>query len=288
MSDSNLPINVSIRRSKEITERVPEDVTRAKAHAWLDVISPVTEWAGLKGDALRHKRELMRLEQEVSLSRLGEKLKERLEGEAITPITPKVLIPALEKASLENPDSEMIERWANLLAEEALNPSDDTRTCVSILSELGVNEAEILDGIQRRLAENDLWAEDKVEMRYATISTFLKEKYGDFQSNIKRHYDGELSIEELNAALGSLLDKAPVWIYSFRLSLSPSDSKEMSVMFNADQQVALDILEYRNLIRKQEYMELLGARPLLTIRWFDLTSLGIRFLKKVSRRQNSV
>jgi hypothetical protein len=43
-------------RKKKIMEVVPPDVTRAKTGAWLDLISPLTEWAGLKGDELRFKR----------------------------------------------------------------------------------------------------------------------------------------------------------------------------------------------------------------------------------------
>jgi hypothetical protein len=37
-------------RKRTITEVIPPDVTRAKASDWLDLISPLTEWAGLKGD----------------------------------------------------------------------------------------------------------------------------------------------------------------------------------------------------------------------------------------------
>jgi hypothetical protein len=33
--------------SKKVTQEIPEDVTRARSWAWLDLISPLTEWAGL-------------------------------------------------------------------------------------------------------------------------------------------------------------------------------------------------------------------------------------------------
>lgn len=48
-------------RKKSITEVIPPDVTRAKAGRWLDLISPITEWAGLKGDALRFRRAQLRI-----------------------------------------------------------------------------------------------------------------------------------------------------------------------------------------------------------------------------------
>jgi hypothetical protein len=282
MGDDNLPINVSFNRSKKITEHIPEDAARAKVHAWLDVISPITEWAGLKGDALRRKRELMRLEQEASLVALGQKLKEKLEGKTITPLAPKVLIPSLEKASLEPPDSEMIAKWANLLAAEALDPSDDARTCVSIFGELGHYEAEIMDSIQKRLVASDLWDQEKFNQRYSAIRQFMKDNYDGLRTIVERHGAGELSDEDLNPLLGPILEKSPAWVFSLRMRKSKDDQQSLSLPFSEDQRVAVDILEYRNLIVRREYMELLRGVSLLTIDWFDLTNLGFRFLKKVS------
>ena len=63
---SGLPIKIAatakleVRKSikKSIKETVPEDVTRAKAGAWLDVFKSLTQWTGLKGDEFEHKRRL--------------------------------------------------------------------------------------------------------------------------------------------------------------------------------------------------------------------------------------
>ena len=65
-------------RKRIIQESVPADVTRAKATARLDLISPLTEWAGLKGDELRQKRVQLRLQREDVLTRIGEKCTKRL------------------------------------------------------------------------------------------------------------------------------------------------------------------------------------------------------------------
>lgn len=62
---------------KKVTEVVPEDITRAKAASWLDLISPLTEWAGLKGDQLRSKRDILRLQQEETLARIAEVIKSK-------------------------------------------------------------------------------------------------------------------------------------------------------------------------------------------------------------------
>ena len=42
---------VEYSRKTNITAVVPEDVTLANAGAWLDLISPITQWAGLRDHA---------------------------------------------------------------------------------------------------------------------------------------------------------------------------------------------------------------------------------------------
>src|SRR5208282_5170049 len=86
------------------------------------------------------------------------------------------LLPALEKASLEEPGSEFIERWANLLASAATDPGDDIQTCGSILAELGHNEAELLNKIQEKLVRAQLWP-DNLEKRQTKNLEYLKEIY---------------------------------------------------------------------------------------------------------------
>jgi len=84
--------------NKNITQNIPEDVTREKAGAWLDLISPFTRWAGLKGDALQHKREILRLQQEETLAVIALKMRQRLSKEAgrLSPIPLKFMVPFLE------------------------------------------------------------------------------------------------------------------------------------------------------------------------------------------------
>ncbi|MGY3588694.1 hypothetical protein ACVIGB_002348 [Bradyrhizobium sp. USDA 4341] len=67
-------VRATYQRKHTTTAIVPADVTRAKAGAWIDLISPITEWAALRGDALRHKRELLRIQQEETLLNLAQKI----------------------------------------------------------------------------------------------------------------------------------------------------------------------------------------------------------------------
>jgi hypothetical protein len=135
------------QRKHSTTEVIPPDVTRAKAGAWLDFISPITEWAGLKGDELRSKRALFRVQQEETLLRVAEAVRKRIDGKQIKPVPPKILVPALEKASLEDPsDDAMIQRWAELLASASQDVAIQPRF-VGILGELAGRQAACLETI---------------------------------------------------------------------------------------------------------------------------------------------
>jgi hypothetical protein len=139
---------VSFERKKLITENVPEDVSRAKAGAWLTLLSPITEWAGLKGDALNFKRKLLRVQQEETLVRIASRVREKLaDGEITRHVPRKILIPAIEKASLEEVDDDvMVDRWASLLASAAQDVKVQPRF-VGILEELSGAQAECLERV---------------------------------------------------------------------------------------------------------------------------------------------
>jgi len=152
---------VSYSRKKITTEVIPPDVTRAKAGSWLSLISPITEWAGLKGDALKYRRQQLRIQQEDSLLRLASKLRHKMAGHKVLhPVPAKLLVPALEKASLEDSsDDVMIDRWANLLASAAQDVPVQPRF-VGILGELAGSQAECLERIAFNHADDELPRKD--------------------------------------------------------------------------------------------------------------------------------
>jgi hypothetical protein len=126
-------------RKKTTTETIPPDVTRAKTSAWLDLISPLTEWAGLKGDELRSKRILLRLQREDILDEIVERARKKLGNlAALKPIPNKFLVPFLEQASLEDPESSLIDMWASLLSSAAQHFSSYHTHFVSIISQLSL------------------------------------------------------------------------------------------------------------------------------------------------------
>jgi hypothetical protein len=292
---SLIPIKVNVEHKKEITQVVPEDVTRARNSAWLDIISPITEWAGLKGDTLRHKRDLMRLEQEASLLVLSQKLRQRLDGQTITPIPTKQLIPALEKASLEPPDSEFLDQWANLLASAAKLPGDDVSICTSILSEIGPNEATLLEVAKKRLADTGLWPEHVERNRQMAWREFIAGEYEALGNSLADNYEGKLDGAALSLKLADVAKRSPYLITSYQYGAVGGGTSSFSSDFSERQFVAIDVLKYRNLMVTENYFEVLDLRRVrnrpfrgtVTVNYFYLTHLAIAFLRRVSDANSS-
>jgi hypothetical protein len=133
---------------KSIQEVIPEDVTRAKAGAWLTLISPITEWAGLKGDELAHKRALLRLQREEALAEIANRVQTRLSTFSPRSRVPaKFLVPFLEKASLEEPNSELVDLWANLLVSAAEEYNPHYVHFASIISQMSARQAQIFTDV---------------------------------------------------------------------------------------------------------------------------------------------
>jgi hypothetical protein len=147
---------VKYAREKKITEHVPEDVTRAKASAWLDLISPLTEWAGLKGDELRHKRGILRIQREESLRVLASQALAKAHASEldIKPLPAKTFVPLLEKASLEEPDSELLSWWSSLLASASTTELGRHPIFSDILAKLTVDEVKELEKLWEGLDVN--------------------------------------------------------------------------------------------------------------------------------------
>jgi hypothetical protein len=139
------------QRKHSTTEVIPPDVTRAKTGAWLDLISPMTEWAGLKGDQIRHKREMLRIQREDVLSKIAMRAQSvlRESKEPIKKIPVKFLVPFLEKASLEDLESEIIDTWTTLLASAATQYDPHMVRFCTILSEIGAREVQFLNRLCR-------------------------------------------------------------------------------------------------------------------------------------------
>ncbi len=126
----------------EVKTEIPPESSGRLVDALADIIRPFSEKRGLRADLIRLQRE------EVAIA-IALKAVERLRITGSTPhsIPNKILVPMLEKASLEEPNSELIDRWANLLASTACSPHIKAVTFADVLSQIGGDEAQLLDRI---------------------------------------------------------------------------------------------------------------------------------------------
>jgi Abortive infection alpha len=145
-AEAKLAATYAVR--KNIKEVIPSDVTRAKVASWLDLISPLTERAGLKGDQLRLKRDILRLHREETLSRIASSI--RAKGPinlGKSKVPNKFIVNFLERASLEDPDDELVEFWSNLLISAAEDYNPYHIHFINIISQLSSKQAKLVESI---------------------------------------------------------------------------------------------------------------------------------------------
>jgi hypothetical protein len=141
---ASVNIGLTARASLEakVSAEIPPPSAGRLVDALTDLFRPFSERRGLRADQIR-------LQREDVLFEIAKKARRRLEieNQPILPLPNKVLIPFLEKASLEEPDSLLIDRWSDLLASCASHPESAHPRFVQILSELTKDEAQLLKDI---------------------------------------------------------------------------------------------------------------------------------------------
>lgn len=218
MNESCSPkINVDVGASAklEVKTEIPPEASGNALNALVDVFRPFTEARGLKADQIR-------LQREDVLFEIAKKARERLaiENGEHHPLPNKFLIPFMEKASLENIGSELIDRWADLLAGGSSEPNKAHPRFVQILSELTSNEVNVL----RQLA---LHAHNKNNNGYSEFydnplnfePKILKDQINkwleEFPTDVEHHLNQDHYLREL---IVSLLE------YLLKVFCSPSVS----------------------------------------------------------------
>jgi hypothetical protein len=267
---------VSYARKKNTLEVIPPDVTRAKANAWLDLISPLTEWAGLKGDELRLKRMQLRLQREDVLSKIVESASDKIKDEQVkTPIPNKFLIPFLEQASLEDLDSALIEMWANLLASAATKFSSHHVHFVSIISQLSPKQGIILKSlIATDSAHQCELGLDNIGMYFAT---------GRIRKTIENKASKVTTDADFYDALDQLLYHVNVTVVGIKheniktrafYTATPDYSD-----YRDENEIDYSILEAVGLIRRVETDFFDVSKWAISVTYYHLTELGFYFAK---------
>lgn len=148
-------ITASANAKLELKGRIPKKSLGRIADAIADAFSPFTEARGLRGDLLRLQREEVLLE----IARRA-KLRADLSDETRTAIPTKFMIPFLERASLEDIESELVDWWASLLAAAVSDVGIQHPIFPEILSRITPAEAKALNMISGQASRNELKQEE--------------------------------------------------------------------------------------------------------------------------------
>jgi hypothetical protein len=274
---------LSLSRKKNVTEVIPPDVTRAKAGAWLDLVSPLTEWAGLKGDQLRHKRDILRLQREDVLLRIAQKAKQEIEreGKPIEAVPNKFLIPFLEQASLEDPDSGLVDLWASLLASASTNFKPYHIHFVSLISRLSGEQGKIFQSMLKTESANDLeLAVDFIGLWYEahSIKRYMSRQLSDLEKRLEEPLSSEnladMIVEKMKLPAVSIVHSA----FEDERTNDYFDVDFSYMTYNDEQEIDYSILEALGLVRRvdTDFFTVSNHWSMVLV-YYHLTTLGWHF-----------
>lgn len=140
--DPQPPVSIKVSAKAEFKGEVSTRVADRAVEALVDVISPFTEGLGLVGDNIRAHR------YDVAI-KIAQRAQELAVEKNILVLPPplKFTVPFLEKASIEDPDSELSELWARLLLDASNEFQGIQLTYIQILSEISSAEAIFLANV---------------------------------------------------------------------------------------------------------------------------------------------
>jgi Abortive infection alpha len=265
--DKKAPVQVDIglRASAELKAEVPSKSVGRLVDALTDAIRPFTEARGLRADQIR-------LQREDVLIQIAEKARNRAatEGSQLLPVPPKMLVPFLEKASLEIDDEELKERWASLLLAASTAYESLLLSFVDILSRISSQEAKLLEEVYDGTKDIPMdGAKDYIESNRIRVETNCRKLNTvvirrDQHEKLFRDF-----VAETPLTLGRILGGNT---RSQRDSIQHQNypSEQRGTYFDS-----VSILERERLVQLQT------ASPEginIRVRYFDITYLGIKFL----------
>lgn len=297
MSSSNngpnvaVDVGLSARASIEatISTEIPAQSTGRLVDAFTDIIRPFTERRGLKADLIRLQREEVAIE-------IAKRARHRLNIENVipSPVPPKFLVPFFEKASLEDIDGFLIDRWTDLLVSASGQPRNAHPRFVQILSELDTVAATLLHDIALYKESNikDL----KPQLDHYAFSG-LPEGLRTLTENIQLVNDNPVvkcrelacKIMCLMSGPGSsvadilIIHKANDNDHHFASFDMPQNSRQPANIRTGQNKLYIDILCSLHLLNHYNAMPLRPEFERIEISYVQLTPLGVEFLRKCDR-----
>lgn len=282
------PVKIELGASAklEVRTEVPSASTGRLLDAIVDAIRPFTEGRGLRADQIR-------LQREDVLLKIALRAAERraAEGVFVREIEGKVLIPLLEKASLESSDDAfMIDRWACLLnsaGSQGINPR-----YVQMLSELTGDQARVFehlckngsnlhgDSEKRPKHLDDAWISFSPVNIKRSINSSIEEADFVVPDDLDSFY--EWLIELTNHPGCILIDAVVSWGEN-EISSIPVDENPIAHPAN---DIHLEILKSLGLASYEEIEIEVPIASILNVSYYRVTGLGAAFFAACTPAQS--
>jgi hypothetical protein len=230
------------------------------AHALADLLSPLTEGAGVLGDSLR----LRRVQSAIRSLQAAHAAAEA-SGLPLKPVAPKFLVQWLEHASLEDEQNEeLTELWGKLLAAASANPINAKNSYLDFLNKIGKEEASLLQYLA-----HDTNPDFSREFYRLTQNRNLCEKVAE----IAREREIEIGSQKfMELAEGVALQLNCILLYVNR-----PDTLSRPTEFFEDHEKSVSILEREGAVKV-----CIDGSPLIELEfdlcWMQLTKFGFDFV----------
>lgn len=254
----------------QINIDVPKDVVRDGLNFFQRVLGPVAEASDFISDKIRFRRWHSAM---LAISRAADIC--QIEGIEPKRIPIKFLWPFIEKVSLEETDSPIIEKWARLLARASLDFDPILHSYSDILSRINSIQAEWLDRMCSNAQSN---FHGRLHQRFYQDHWRLENKLDTVTPYVKNSKKG--------VPIVPFVDPEGRWIFFYVRDI-PSDGSSAHGIPSGEAVEAL--LDDPQLERLVNLAEALVRENLVSVRsfeagltmalWAELTTFGFEFVQ---------
>jgi Abortive infection alpha len=268
--DSSVKIDIGAKLSAELKAEVSKESVGRVVDALLDVIRPFTERRGLIADNVR----LQRAEVAYKIAKLALE-SAQLEHLALNPPPLKFTVPFLEKASLEDQDEELHARWSALLVSASTHYDARHLTFTDIMTRLSSDELKLIEEVclsqasfpevyhpDGHITENQRNVTElsrRMHFGHMPVPKETRDHFTIYIAENPLHYGRYLYAQAVSAYGG------PMLYTEYGVADTPTFR-------------SLEILERERLITMRK-VDFTGG---VTIGYFDMTFMGINFVKDCS------
>lgn len=275
MPDVQLGLKAEASAKLDVKAEIPPDTTGRMVDALTDIIRPFSEKRGLKADQIRLQREEVAIE-------IAKRAKARLaiEQSEPNPVPNKFMVPFLEKASLEEPNSRLIDLWAQLLAKASEKYDSSLQVLSDTLSKISYTDVLVLRAFLKDARSfsgidimwGDAYLNGWLERQRLTLKVPIFPQY--LANEVFRRFD--LAGLRLTA----------VTVRSERDVLRGEPGYTVYDPNFANDQLALDVLCLYNLIQIDKVPNGKFGEFRISLTGFRITSLGRKLLEICKEEEN--